>query len=308
MNTFNAFTQQYIESDLVAESKPPAGATCPIASSFKLGVLQNLKDSGGNQVFTPIPANEIDDVSTGFVIARNGVLPSKKLWLYKISVDTNGNPVGTARAVSVPSYAVPPGAAQGGGSTQLLATADARNTQAVVARNPARGNALSLWTQHTVAAGSTSGVRFYEIDPLTREVLPQSGTLTKTGNFFFNAAISPDRSVDGTTKQFGDSFAIGFSESSAVNNINPRIDVVSSVSGGPLSNRVTIKSSAGPYIDFSCANPGDTCRWGDYAGATPEPKPSGSTTSNIWLDNQFGNGGTSTAQANWRVEIFKIQP
>src|SRR6516162_1752236 len=49
-------------SQIVAISKPPAGpiTTCPIATTLKVGLSKlPLKDAFGNQVFTPVPANQI---------------------------------------------------------------------------------------------------------------------------------------------------------------------------------------------------------------------------------------------------------
>ena len=39
----------------------------------------NLVDSNGAKVFTPVPANQIDTSATGYVVARNGTLPSNNL-------------------------------------------------------------------------------------------------------------------------------------------------------------------------------------------------------------------------------------
>jgi hypothetical protein len=307
VNTFaNNSTGGFIGSDLVAAGKPPSGTSCPV--SVAVGTKFNLKDTGGAQVFTPAPGNSIDDTGSGYAIAENGSLPSTSLWLFKITKNASGNPVfGNAKRVSVDSYNVPPNAQQGGGFTQVLDTLDARNTQAIIAKNPDRGNALSFWTQHTIAAGTLSGVRWYEIDPAGHSVL-RSNTVTRAGNFVFNGAISPDRQVDGSTKRFGDSFVIGYTESSSLNNINPRVAMVSSVSGGAVSARVVVKNAGGPYRDFFCPGAGQICRWGDYAAATPDPRPSGSGTGNVWLTNQFAGGGTSTGQANWLTQIWRAKP
>ena len=309
VNTFGS-GGTYVGSDLNAMRKPPSGTACPDISTFKFGRRTGLVDDGQAQVFTPIPANEIDEQKTGYVIARSGIMPSKKLWLFPVTKDNSGNPVfGSARSIAVASYNVPPAAAEGGGFTQLIDTSDARNTQAVLAVNPDRAGAVSLWTQHTIASGSggtLSGVRWYEIDPLAPAVL-DSGTVHAASNFIYNGAISPDRRVGAGTAQFGNSFVIGYTESSGLNNINPRFGVVSRVSGGALS-RLIVRGAGGPYRDNTCANPGDTCRWGDYSSASPDPAPSGTTEGNVWLTNQFSGTNTSTAQANWRTEICRVAP
>ena len=107
---------------------------------------------------------------------------------------------------------------------------------------------------------------------------------------------------------FGDSFVIQFNQSSSVNNINPRIMAGSSVSGGALSYLV-VKSGVGPYRDFTCATPATTCRWGDYAAATPDPLPTTSGRGEVWSTNQFsGMLDPPDDSANWRTQIFAIQP
>jgi hypothetical protein len=308
VNTFNSNSASavFIGSDLVAISKPAAGTTCPI--TFKVGEKFDLRDTGNNEVFTPIPGNEIDDVAAGYVIARNLALPSTKLWLFRVTKDgTTGDPVfGPAKGITVSSYTVPASARQGG-LTQVLDTLDARNMQGIIARNPDRGNKLSFWTEHTIKNGTVSAVRWYEIDPVGATVL-RFGNVVRSGNFLYNAAISPDRQVDGSTKQFGNSFVIEYSESSAVNNINPRIVMVSSVAGGAVNGPVVVKNAGGPYQDFHCPNPGDLCRWGDYSATTPDPRPAGTGRGNVWLTNQFASGGTSTLQSNWHTEIARVRP
>jgi hypothetical protein len=273
----------------------------------------DLRDTSNGRVFTPVPANGVDTVPTGFVVTRNGTLPATKLWFFNVTRNSGtGAPVfGAARGVTVTSYTLPANAGQGGGSSRVIDTSDTRNTQAVLARNPDRGNALSFWTQHTIKDGTRSVVRWYEINPV-----PATPTVLRTGNiglsipntFFFNAAISPDRRVDGTTTAFGDSFVIEYSASSSVNNVNPRIVMASSFNGAAVSNGVIVVQSPAPYVDFTCSGAGSTCRWGDYSAAVPDPRPGTTTAGVVWATNQHGNGGTSTTQANWRTRIWAISP
>jgi len=168
----------------------------------------------------------------------------------------------------------------------------------------------SFWTQHTIANGSVSGVRWYEINPApATPVVLRTGTITAANTFLFNAAISPDRQVRGATKAFGDSFVIQYNVSSSVNNINPRIVAASSLHGGALSGAKVIKNGVGPYRDFTCPNSGDTCRWGDYAAATPDPAPTTAGVGEVWSTNQFsGVLNPPAGGVNWRTRIFALQP
>ena len=274
VNTFTPKGPDFIfrGSDVLAVDKPPAGTACP--PSLTVVIRPNLVNSGGDPVFTPVPGNQIDTAVDGYVVAQNGLLPSSRLWIFRVTRGADELlPVidGVGKALAVPSYGIPPDATQSG-LTQKLDTRFAQNTQAVLARNPRRSNAFSLWTQHTVANSGVAAIRWYEINPVGTPSLRRTGLIAAPGTFFYNAAISPDRRVDGATTAFGGSFVIGYSASSAANGINPRIVMASSVNGGALSFTL-VEDAVGPYQDLSCPNPGDTCRWGDYSAATPDPRP-----------------------------------
>ncbi len=306
VNVFSG--KSFAGSALIAISKPPAGTSCPAANTIKVGAKFPLVDSTGADVFTPVPANQIDATTTGYVIARNGILPSSVEWIFNVTKDSAGNPVfGPARSVTVGSYSIPANASQPG-VTQVLDTSDARNTQAVQAIDPRLGK-FAFWTQQTIKSGTVSAVRLLELDPTAAAVaVLRSLQISASNTFLFNAAIAPDRRHDGAISAFGNSFVIEYNESSKVNNINPRIDAASSVNGGPLSF-LLVKDGVGPYKDFSCTKPGSVCRWGDYSGATPDPRPIISGRGVVWGTNQFsGVPNPTPTAANWRTEIFALEP
>lgn len=306
----NSFNPGFVGSDLIAISKPPAGITCPAARTFKIGKKLSLVDSGGvNKVFTPVPANQIDTSATGFVVARNGALPSTKLWFFNVTRNaTTGFPVfGLARGVTVASYEIPPDATQPT-FTQVLDTSDTRNTQAVQAVDTRLGK-FSFWTQHTIAKGTLSAVRWYEIDPVpATPVVLRSANISNSTSFFFNAAISPDRRAEGANRAFGTSFVIEYNVSGKLSDIYPRIVAGSSVNGGALSLRL-VKNGVGPYRDFTCQAARSTCRWGDYSAATPDPKPTIVGRGVVWSTNQFsGVVDPPPGDVNWRTQIFALEP
>jgi hypothetical protein len=297
-------------SALVAISKPPAGTACPASNTFEAGEQFPLVDSDNNQVSTPVPANQIDDSATGFVVARNGALPSTKLWFFNVTKAASGAPVfGPARGVTVGAYAIPAAASQPT-FPQLLDTSDARNTQAVQAMDT-RLNTFSFWTQHTIASGTVSAVRWYEINPVpTTPVVLRSGDIASAGSFLFNAAISPDRRVkSGTSSAYGNNFVIEYNVSGKVSNINPRIVATSSVNGGALSSSLLVKDGVGPYRNFDCADSGSTCRWGDYSAATPDPNSPDASRGVVWGTNQFSGVVNPPPDGdNWRTQIFELEP
>lgn len=273
VNSFDA-ADNFLGSNLIAISKPPAGTSCPSFAAFKIGKKNNLLDSNGDKIITPVPANQIDNSATGYVVARNLHLPSTKLWFFNVTRNpATGMPVfGSARGVTVASYNLPANASQPV-FAQRRDTLAARNTQAVQAADPRLSGKFAFWTQHTIASGAFSAVRWYEMDPAPATPLVlRNGTIAGQSRFLFNAAISPDRRRDGPVSQFGESFVIEYNVPGSAANIVPRIVAASSVNGGPVS-LLLVKNGAGPYRDFTCPFPGDTCRWGDYSGATPDPRP-----------------------------------
>jgi hypothetical protein len=308
VNKFNA-AQTYLGSDVFGVSKPANGAvvTCPDFSTFQTAVAENIHTPSGAPVFTPVPANQIDSSDTGYVIARNAALPATRLWELVLGANPDGTPniPVVASPIVVPSYSVPANAPSPG-FAQRIDTADARNTQAVLAIDPARGaNAFALWTQHTVNGGAGARVRWYEINPVARTVY-QTGAVAPAGLFAFNASISPDRQVRLTTARFGSNTVVNFNTSSSTS--NPAIRVVSKRGAAPLSAPVLIKASAGGYADFTCANPAIPCRWGDYSAATPDPVvPSGARVGRVWGTNQWNLRGNTTG-APWRTWNFAVTP
>ena len=299
----------FVGADAFGLSKPPAGTTCPAASTFKFGLTSNLKDSGGGSTFTPVPGNQIDTAAAGFIVSRSGAIPSAGatiLSVFKVTKNIDGTPniPVTGTSVVVPAYKVPPNAKQQG-ATQLIDTSDTRPTQAILALDPRLGK-TALWTQHTVLGGAGAEVRWYEIDPIAHTLL-QSGTVTSATLFSFNGAISPDRVVKGTTKAFGDSMVLNFNTSSSTT--FSAIKVVSKVGAGAQTAPVLIKQSPGPDKDFACTGSTSVCRWGDYAAATPDPaaSPTGAVGL-VWGTSQWNINSVSTGQANWRTENFAVAP
>jgi hypothetical protein len=312
-NVFNS-RGAFTGADSFAISKPPAGTTCPAASSLKFGEQFGLRDSTGASAFTPVPADQIDARAAGFIIARAGALPSTRLSLHQVTKDaTTGLPVfqTTGTAVTVPSYTIPPSAPQRNGfpnAAKLLDTLDARPTQAVSAVDPGHGNAVGLWVQQTTATNPAgrSEVRWYEINP-AMGTLFQQGKATSTSFFAFNGAISPDRARLGSTGLFGDSMVLGFDTASTTS--FPAVQMVSKVGAAAQSVPVLVRSSPGNYSGFDCAGTDNACRWGDFAGASPDPiAVSGAVAGTVWLVSQYASGVNSTTAANWRTWNWVAQP
>lgn len=305
INAFNA-ANAFVGSDIVTISKPPAGTGCPPVSSFTINQRTDIQTSSGAAAFTPVPANQTDTNTVGWVVARPGVVPASSIQLFRVTDGPGASatiqgPRGTALAV--PSYNVPINAPQQG-SSRRLDTSDTRMTQAVSGIDPVRANKVGLWTQHTTSGGAGAEVRWYEINPVAPALL-QSGRVTSPSRFTFNGAISPDRAVAGTNKRFGGNMAITFNQSSATSRVT--IGVASKVGTAAPSAPMTVVAMTGPYADFTCPGGSDVCRWGDYAGATPDPNPPAGAAGRVWATNQYGvPGGTGTA--NWRTRNIAVRP
>ena len=245
-------------SSLYSLTKPTATgniSTCPSGSTFRTGAKQNLTNANGSTAATPVPANEIDSLSTGYVVAHPSFSGNfLTIFVVTKNTTTGGINVSAPKTRTVTSYSTPANAPQPG-TTRKLDTLDTRNTQGVLAFDPFRGE-YGFWTQHTVFGGAGAQVRWYEINPVpATPALLQSGVVSNSsGRFIFNGAISPDRKVlSGATSKFGDSMVLGYNSSSTTQ--RPDIRMVSKIRGGSQSGEVFVRNSNVNFMnDFTCSS------------------------------------------------------
>jgi hypothetical protein len=195
--------------------------------------------------------------------------------------------------MTVTPFAFPANVPQSG-TTNVIDSSDTRLTQAVGNADPLAGGAQAVWTQHTVdGPGGRSVVRWYELLPASLAVR-QQGTIQSASQFVFNGAISP--AFNGTTA------AINYNTGSATQLVDIRARTRNdSTALGQMTSETTIGTSSATNQDFSCTAPyGPPCRWGDYAGASPDP----ADPQAIWGSNQL-NGPLTTDPA-WRTRNFKL--
>jgi hypothetical protein len=302
-NTFDGPTGNFLGSDLYSITKPPAGTTCPDASTFTTDAEFNLKGADGEAVFTPVPAQQTDTSAVGYVVAEDDEIYASgtgvDLALYSVRRNsTGGLTINSTKSVNVPDYKMPATAPQKG-TTRKLDTLDGRNTQAVSAIDPRLGK-LALWTQHTVFGGSGAMVRWYEINPATAGIFQQGTVSGGSGLHVFNAAISPDRKVKGATRKFGDSMVLNYNTSSSTT--FAKILMRSKIGAGAISAPVAVHASPTFLNDFTCSS--GTCRWGDYAAATPDPgSPATGAHGLVWHTNMYvketGISGAGWGTRNW---------
>jgi hypothetical protein len=304
--TSNANTAVFAEGDVIGITKPAGGTTCPAANTFTVTVAQDLRNADNSKATTPLPANQVDPNTTGHVLSGKGFTGGNFVSVFNVTKNgSNQLVVAAARAMSVTSFAVPAPAPQPG-TARTLDTLDTRFTNAVEAIDPHRSNGVAVWTQHTVnGAGGRSVVSWFEINPTPSTPTPfQSGTQSSASLFLYNASISPDRRRNGGSGQFGNGMLLQYSKSSASAKIS--IAAVSKVDDGSVTGELVVKNSPDVIDDFACGG-NNVCRWGDYAGASPDPA-SDATASHgvVWGVNAFAQASSGNF-SDYRTQIFALQ-
>ncbi|HEV2373981.1 MAG TPA: hypothetical protein VGS19_17720 [Streptosporangiaceae bacterium] len=320
-NVFPNDPNAAIHADVAWMSKPAGTGTittCPAQSSFKTGKETNLLDhSLAGQGWTPIPAQQADPSTTGWVVAEPidpGIDSKGIIDLYKATENADGTVSiqKTATTVTVPFYDDPSTVpAEQAGTSDTLDPLDSRFTHAVSATDPDHGGAMAVWTAHTVLDGSatsgTSEVRWYEINVAGHSVF-QSGTITNPGGWAFNGVVSPDRTVNVSGAAHGGDMVLNFNTSSASQPV--AVDMVSKIGSQPVSGVVKLFTSPGPDQGLDCVALGGACRWGDYAGAVPDPAASlTAATGRVWLSQMTSTGGgVSSTKGEWSTFDWAATP
>ena len=260
----NAFAHDglgiYTASHIFVFDKPANGlTTCPTGESEESTMLE-AKTSASD--FTPVPANIADDSAEGYVVSARSYSDQAHIDLYRIGRASGANAVLGTTAVIVPAFTVPAPVPQPGGTADVLDSLDTRLTQAVAFTDPTTGKE-GIWTQHTIDAGGPSVVAWYELTPGSTTPT-RSGTVSgPDGAFAFNGAISPTES--------GGNAVLTYNSGSASSDVDWRAqDPLASVVG---DTQLAISSDVDH--DRSCPSfglfGGAPCRWGTYAGASPDP-------------------------------------
>jgi hypothetical protein len=249
----------FVGSFLFWIAKPASGATTcappPINGSPFL-----VNGDGLTETFTPVPVNTVTGATDGYVVSS--YYPGTGIHKLAVWHLNSSGVLFQSPDVDIAAYAFPASAPELG-STNTIDTGDGRLTQAV-------GDATNgIWTQHTVdGPGGRSIVRWYELK-LSGGILilTQQGDIASPTDFVFNGAISPRADAAGA--------AVIYNRSSLT--IDPVIAAQIRLTATPLGSmehgELVLGASAAADTDYACNNPnvGDPCRWGDYAGATPDP-------------------------------------
>jgi hypothetical protein len=130
------------------------------------------------------------------------------------------------------------------------------------------GTFASLLTNHSVTAGTGTGIRWYELrDTGTGPTVFQQGTFAPDSNFRWMGSMAQDKQGN---------IAVGYSVSSSA--MNPAIRFASRAAADPagqLSQETTTKVGTGSQSGHS--------RWGDYAAVSVDP----SDDCTFWFTTEY---------------------
>ncbi len=307
----------FLTSRIWRIDKPASGdTTCPAsvpAVSFGSAAAK-LRTADGDLAFTPVPANTFDGSTNGYVVAADfaGGGSANQIMAWHLS---GTGPVTTLTQdgnIGVTAYTVPAPVPQPLPSLNTLDSSDTRLTQAVAHDDPDAAGAEAVWTQHTVAGGGGSVVRWYELVPsgcTTPNPCPagakrQEGTVSDSSHFVFNGAISPSSAGNDAVVEYN-------TGSASLTDGLVQIRAQSRAAGAPvgqMAGELVLGTSTAADQDFTCndpvAIPPTPCRWGDYAGATPDPNNAGV----VWGTNQLLGTPSSPVDnsARWTTRNFAL--
>ncbi|HEX6116140.1 MAG TPA: hypothetical protein VFY99_03500 [Solirubrobacterales bacterium] len=298
-NLANLKKRKVLYSRLWAIAKPPAdGDDCTPPEANVLPERDRpLRDVGGPRSATPVPAVPVGEKS-GFVVAAECLddgsgeggeycgRSADEITVWRV-VGPAGEPrLKGPRAIHVPRFRAPKPVHQPG-AKQTLDALDGRLTQAVSSDDPDRGGSSLVWSQHTVARkGGRSAVRWYALDP-QRLRAARRDTIAERKHSIFNGAIAP--TLGGT----------------AIVNYNvggeTLLPQIRAQEAGHPASEITLGKSVAP--DRTC-DPPDTCSWGDYAGASTDPR----NPDLVWGANQtIGPPSQGAFGISWRTRIFALR-
>jgi hypothetical protein len=297
----------FLTANIFAIRKPAAGDTsCSVNTVLYVAdAAHPLHNADGSIAFTPVPANTADSSAFGYIVAAHSPVdgtgssaPKIMVWHWAL---VGGSPALVSDGdVAVPTFDIPAPVPQPG-TSYTLDSLDARLTQAVAVNDPGAGGAKGIWTQHTVAGpGGRSVVRWYEILGGALPTLRQQGDVGSPTDFVFNGAISPSIG--------GGSAAVFYNRggASALPVIGARTRSAATPLGSLDAGELLIGQSSAADLDFTCgySKPTDPCRWGDYAGASPDPLHDGV----VWGSSQVTGSCFIFCGlfAQWQTQNFAV--
>jgi hypothetical protein len=278
-------------------AKPGPGCRRPLIRQLR------IRRVGGRAAVSLIAVNPVRSSATAYVVAADCVAgdrsgeeeascprSGRRINVWKVTGKPRTPRLIWIGAVSVAPFTVPSPAALPGGAT--VDSSDTRLLQAVSAPDPTLDVPVAIWTAHAVSGPrGRAVVRWIELDPRGPRVLRQ-GTIADARNWVFNPAISPTRR--------GDAAVITFNVAgpSLLPVIRARFRV-KRTPRGVMTGQITLASSNAS--EASCPlDPGETCPWGDYAAAAPDPL----RADVVWGSNMVIGAPTPKGPFHWTTQNF----
>src|SRR6266550_3851235 len=166
------------------------------------------------------------------------------------------------------------------GTTQQLDSLGDRLMFRLAYRN--FGDHESLVVNHSVTAGSSVGVRWYEIrSPNATPTVFQQGTFSPYSQYRWMGSIAMDQSGD---------IAVGYSASSSSN--FPAVRYAGRVPSDPAGTM----ESENSIIEGTGSQTNGSSRWGDYSGMSVDP----ADDCTFWYTNEYL---TTNGSFNWKTRI-----
>src|SRR6266403_1672610 len=166
------------------------------------------------------------------------------------------------------------------GTTQQLDSLGDRLMFRLAYRN--FGDHESLVVNHSVMAGSSVGVRWYEIrSPNVTPTVFQQGTFSPDSQYRWMGSIAMDQSGD---------IAVGYSASSSSN--FPAVRYTGRVPSDPAGTM----ESENSIIEGTGSQTNGSSRWGDYSGMSVDP----ADDCTFWYTNEYL---TTNGSFNWKTRI-----
>ena len=145
----------------------------------------------------------------------------------------------------------------------------------------------SLVVSHSVVAGTSGGVRWYEIqNPSGTPVVAQQSTYAPDSNYRWMGSVAMDQDGD---------LAIGYSESS--NSVYPSIAFAGRLATDPVG---TLQAET-VVVSGGGSQSGGVTRWGDYSSMTVDPVDD----CTFWYTQEYKQAG-GTFNWNTRIANFKF--
>ena len=282
--TFNMFSgNSFVGADACAYDRnamlngQPAKQVCFQQGSSVGGLLPSDVDGT-----TPPPAG-----SPNFMV----FFGNNNLNLFRFHVDfaTPNNSTFTG-PITIPVAAFSPLCGGGGcvpqpGTSNRLDSLADRLMYRLAYRN--FGSHESLVVNHSVVAGSSGGVRWYEIhNPGGTPTLAQQGTFAPDSNFRWMGSVAMDKAGD---------MAAGYSVSSS--SLNPSIAITGRMPSDPLG---TLEAET-RVVTGTGSQTGTLARWGDYSAMTVDPVDD----CTFWYTDEYMKV-TGTFDWNTRIVNFKF--